>query len=184
MVKDLTKQFKGRHSQLLLGVAIIFIGYLMYRYVNRSNSDRDYMSSGRLTKSAYSTTTSDKGSVRPANPQGENEQYMKVDDIEGQVYPSSDNSGQSTISASDLLPKDSNSQFQRLSPNGVGNLQDVNLLKAGYNNGIDTIGSSLRNANLQLRSEPPNPTSKVSPWMNSTIEPDLMRVPLEIGGCN
>ena len=60
-------------------------------------------------------------------------------------------------------------------------LQNVNLLRAGYHAGIDTIGSTLRNSNLQLRSEPPNPTSKVSPWMNSTIEPDLMRVPLEIG---
>jgi hypothetical protein len=57
----------------------------------------------------------------------------------------------------------------------------VNLLKAGYNIGIDTVGSSLRNGNLQVRSEPPNPTTIVSPWMNTTIEPDLMRAPLEIG---
>ena len=46
---------------------------------------------------------------------------------------------------------------------------------------IDTIGNTLRNANLQLRSEPANPQSNVGPWNNTTIAPDTMRVPLEIG---
>jgi hypothetical protein len=41
----------------------------------------------------------------------------------------------------------------------------------------------LRNPNLQLRSEPPNPQLKVSPWNQTTIESDLNRRPLEIGGC-
>jgi len=81
----------------------------------------------------------------------------------------------------DLLPKDDNSQWGQLNPQGGGGLEHVNLLKAGYHSGIDTVGSVMRNANLQVRSEPPNPTTKVSPWMNTTIEPDLMRVPLEIG---
>ena len=36
-----------------------------------------------------------------------------------------------------------------------------------------------RNSNLQLRSEPPNPQTQVSPWLNSTIEPDLIRRPLD-----
>ena len=85
-----------------------------------------------------------------------------------------------TVNASELLPKDTDGGFNRLDPSG-GNFHGVNLLKAGYNIGIDTVGTSLRNANLQVRSEPPNPQVAVSPWMNSTISPDLMRVPLEIG---
>ena len=85
------------------------------------------------------------------------------------------------VDPSDLLPKDDNSQWGSLNPAGNGDLKNVNLLQSGYHQGIDTVGSSLRNANLQVRSEPPNPTTKVSPWMNATIEPDLMRVPLEIG---
>ena len=39
--------------------------------------------------------------------------------------------------------------------------------------GIDTIGNTLRNANLQVRSEPANPQTQVSPWLNTTISPDL-----------
>ena len=81
----------------------------------------------------------------------------------------------------DLLPKDNNSQWAQLNPAGKGDLANINLLKAGYHIGIDTIGQTLRNANLQIRSEPPNPQINVGPWQQSTIEPDFMRVPLELG---
>ena len=96
---------------------------------------------------------------------------------------SSNCSNQLTSNPADLLPKDNNNEWSSLNPNGSGDLANVNLLKAGHHSGIDTVGSSLRNANLQIRSEPPNPQAKVSPWMQSTIEPDTNRKPLEIGGC-
>jgi hypothetical protein len=82
---------------------------------------------------------------------------------------------------SDLLPKDDNNQWSQLNPTGKGELANINLLKAGYHIGIDTIGQSLRNANLQIRSEPPNPQVYVGPWNQSTITPDFFRPPLEIG---
>ena len=68
-----------------------------------------------------------------------------------------------------------------MNPSGSSQLSGVNLLKAGYHIGIDTVGQSLRNANLQLRSEPANPQLNVGPWNQTTIEPDVMRVPLEVG---
>ena len=81
----------------------------------------------------------------------------------------------------DLLPKDNNSQWAQLNPAGKGDLANINLLKAGYHIGIDTVGQTLRNANLQIRSEPPNPQTSVGPWNLSTITPDFLRVPLELG---
>jgi hypothetical protein len=80
-----------------------------------------------------------------------------------------------------LLPKDTNSQWAQLNPAGKGDLANINLLKAGYHIGIDTVGQTLRNANLQIRSEPPNPQINVGPWNLSTIEPDFMRPPLQVG---
>ena len=77
----------------------------------------------------------------------------------------------------DLLPPAGSNAFDQPAPPP----QDTNFLEAGFHMGIDTVGQSLRNANLQLRSEPPNPQGNVGPWQNSTIQPDLMRVPLEIG---
>lgn len=91
------------------------------------------------------------------------------------------------LNASDLLPTGQASAIQEFNiakPIGEGIMQDINSLKAGYHIGIDTVGQTLRNANRQVRSEPPNPQVPVSPFMNSTIAPDLMRKPLEIGGIN
>jgi hypothetical protein len=79
----------------------------------------------------------------------------------------------------DLLPSDPNSQWAQVNPTGAGDIQGKNFLSAGSLIGINTIGQSLRNANLQLRAEPPCPQSAVSPWNISTIEPDLIRKPLE-----
>ena len=75
-----------------------------------------------------------------------------------------------------------NSQFVQMNPLGQGDVSSQNFLTAGYHIGVNTQGQSLRNPNLSLRSEPPNPREIVSPWNQSTIEPDLNRRPLEIGG--
>ena len=86
------------------------------------------------------------------------------------------------LTSSDLLPKDAaNSKWAQINPAGSGILGDQNFLTAGYHVGINTKGQSLRNANLQLRSEPPNPQVAVSPWGISTIEPDVRAVAFEIG---
>lgn len=87
------------------------------------------------------------------------------------------------LTAEDLLPKDSaNSKWAQMNPAGQGDVQDQNFLTAGYHIGVNTQGQSLRNANYQLRSEPANPQLPVSPWNIATIEPDINRRPLEIGG--
>jgi hypothetical protein len=90
---------------------------------------------------------------------------------------------QPVANPADLLPKDSNSKWAALNPTSMnsGDILMPDLLQAGYHIGLDTIGQSLRNANLQLRSDPVISRSDVGPWNQSTIEPDLARVPLEIG---
>ena len=90
------------------------------------------------------------------------------------------------LTPSELLPGNGTSQFAQLNPSAnEGELGDQNFLEAGYHTGVNTVGQTLRNANYQVRSEPPNPQLKVSPWLQTTIEPDTNRKPLEIGGdCN
>ena len=85
------------------------------------------------------------------------------------------------LNPAELLPADANSVWAQVNPNGQGELGDHNFLNAGYHVGINTVGSSMRNSNLGLRSEPPNPQVAVGPWMQSTIQPDLMRRGLEVG---
>ena len=68
-------------------------------------------------------------------------------------------------------------------PANPGGLDGPNFLNPEHLVGVNTVGQSLRNANRQLRSEPANPQVKVSPWLQTTIEPDTNRKPLEIGEC-
>lgn len=85
------------------------------------------------------------------------------------------------LTSDDLLPLEANSKWAQINPAGSGDVRDQNYLTAGYHIGVNTVGQSLRNANLQLRSEIPNPQVPVSPWMISTIEPDVRTVAFEIG---
>lgn len=87
------------------------------------------------------------------------------------------------LTTEDLLPKDAaNSVWAENNPAGQGDVKDQNFLQAGVHFGVDTVGQSLRNANMQLRSDPPIPkVDGLSPWMNTTIEYDTNRRFLEIG---
>lgn len=85
------------------------------------------------------------------------------------------------LTPSELLPKDMNSIWAEQNPMGPGSLKGKNFLSAGALIGVNTVGQSLRNANLQVRSEPPNPQVSVSIFNQSTISPDISHRPLEIG---
>jgi hypothetical protein len=84
------------------------------------------------------------------------------------------------LTPGELLPKDQNSVWAQQNPMGSGSLKGKNFLSAGALIGINTVGQSLRNANYQLRSEPPNPQVAVSVFNQSTIEADTNRRSLEI----
>jgi len=118
----------------------------------------------------------------PANPLGQNTGNASASGASTDTYglpPSC--AKQQVVDPSELLPRDNNSEFSKLNPMGSGDLKNVSLLKAGHHIGINTVGQSLRNANLQLRSEPANPQLNVGPWNQTTISPDMQRRPLEIG---
>jgi hypothetical protein len=88
---------------------------------------------------------------------------------------------QQVANPSELLPNDANSQWASLNPVNQSSPQMPDLLQAGYHIGLDTIGQTMKNANQQLRSDPVISKSDIGPWNQSTIEPDMMRVPLEVG---
>ena len=87
------------------------------------------------------------------------------------------------LTPEELKPQDNSSLWAQVNPAGEGSLKGRSFLQAGHNIGINTVGQTMRNSNLQIRSEPPCPQVSVSPWNQTTIEPDTARKPLEIGGC-
>lgn len=103
--------------------------------------------------------------VQPSAVNGVNTEYQMAD----------------TANPDELLPMDKNSEFAKLNPTNSGKVDLPDMLQAGSLIGIDTIGQTMKNANLQLRSDPTIAKKNVGPWNNSTFEPDLARVPLELG---
>jgi hypothetical protein len=74
--------------------------------------------------------------------------------------------------SSQLLPKvtPEAADFAQFAPK---NLQAQNFLTATQWVGVNTQGSSLKNANYDLRANPLIPKADVGPFMNSSIEPNL-----------
>jgi len=121
----------------------------------------------------------------PAGAAAGSEGYADLSDMEGPAkfgnadapagcYP------RDQLTPGELLPKDPNSVWAQQNPMGTGSLKGKNFLSAGALIGVNTVGQSLRNANYQMRSEPPNPQVAVSVFNQSTIEPDANRRSLEI----
>jgi hypothetical protein len=120
-----------------------------------------------------------------ASEASDNETFLPVEGIRSapsSCYP------QNTLTPKDLLPQGKEEEIEQWDENNPaqeGILKGVNFLDAGFHVGVNTVGQSLRNANRNLRAEPPNPRVQVSPWMNTTIDEDLMRRPLGTEGvCN
>jgi len=175
--------------QLLYGLGAIAVIYLIYLYSTKKSKDSEgYSKNKRNTRppaNSGASTASEIESAGDGEYVGSNQNDLR--DSNERVNSKQTNYNTTGYSIgkindpSELLPKDANSQWAKLNPSGGVDFNKVNLLKAGYNIGIDTVGGSMRNANLQTRSEPPNPTAVVSPWMNTSIEPNLLHAPLEIG---
>lgn len=96
-------------------------------------------------------------------------------------YASSKGTSSNVLSPSELLPNDPNSEWATLNPINQGNIAMPDLLNSGYHLGLDTIGQTLKNPNYQIRSDPYIEKKEIGPWNNSTFEPDIARVPLELG---
>ena len=127
--------------------------------------------------------------VMASDPMGQNEVFQFLNNgqqksgefgLAGNQYPK-DCFPKDQLSPGELLPGDANSKWAQSVPAGQGELGDQNFLTAGHHVGVNTVGQTLRNANRQLRSEPPNPQVKVPPWLQTTIEPDVNRRAMEIG---
>ena len=166
------------------GILIIFfIGVLVY-LVNEYTKKQKAKDEGFEEDEEFVPEPVEINSLAQPNEPLSNEDYKPVkfenksDTLPKDCFP------KDKLTAEDLLPKDAaNSKWAQVNPAGQGDFKDKNFLNAGFHVGINTVGNSLRNPNLQLRSEPPNPQMKVSPWNQTTMESDLNRRPLEIGGC-
>ena len=137
---------KGRTQQILMIVAVAVVIYLLFAMNRRSN---------------YS-----------------------INEKEYSLFGTAPSTGPSTASlgmnkgtglASSLLPREvaSKEDFGQFAPEEI--LKGQNFLEPRKQIGYpETIGGALRNANQQIRKDPPNPKGPFV-WNNSTIVADTMQ---------
>lgn len=180
----------------ILLAAVILAGLVWYYYVHNIKSTDTGKSAtqkemfeqhadGSVTRIAPSSSDMKRFNPMPIEPSS-NEYYLPPPPTtQSSSYFSNDKNNvssfpQDRLRPEDLLPHDAaNTKWAQANPAGQGDVNDVNLLNAGFHIGVNTQGQSLRNASHDLRQEPSNPRYKVSIWNNSTIEPDLNRKALE-----
>ena len=185
IVRDLQRNFRQHHLIVILGAVVLL--WAIYQYsTDKSFFPEKFGPQQQQAQLPPSSGASSGSGYQPSSGMQGNE-YEDVTGIQGPSVSAPSCTKQAASSPGDLLPnmnllpKDPNSQWAQLNPSGSGDLMNQNLLSAGFLAGIDTIGNTMKNPNLQIRSEPPNPQLNVGPWNNSTFSPDLMRTPLEIG---
>lgn len=190
------------NNMIVRTILIILAAFVLFALINYYNNKQSTLKSEKFFQDAgnllppvqsddvfpllnktkdESKVTMNASDVIPSEATG-NESYRPVDFETNKL--SNDCFPKDRLTADDLLPKDAaNSKWAQVNPAGQGDVKDQNFLSASYMIGINTVGSSLKNANLQLRSEPVIPKVSIGPFLNSTYEAsDVLRRPLEIGG--
>ena len=194
---------------LLIGLAVVILAILITQYTSSKTATttptptttqqpirREYFSQPTMqeqgnfqsfaeTQPAPVSTSQSKQAMNQVMPSEamSNELYKAVDFTTENKIPM-DCAPRDKNTVADLLPKDAaNSKWAQANPAGQGSVIDKNFINAGYLVGINTVGQSLKNANYQLRSDPPIEKVNVGPWQQSTIEYDVSRRFFEIGEC-
>jgi len=190
LAKFFSKKKKMVISGLILLGCVILLGILV-NYNNEKGTVSDSMMGGSAFsgaapveyKSDVSPDSEKSGAVNPLVTV-EKPSFLEVKDIKTSVNNDSQCNNNTAMDPSELLPKTDGQPMMGAELVNATNkaVKDAShiLMDAGFHSGINTVGSSLRNANLQLRSEFAIPKTNVGPWSQSTIEADEYRRPLDI----
>ena len=161
---------KQNQTSVFVALGLVFVAYYVMNYSNEKN---------RVVDNMESAPAQGVSNVMSSGPDGvaDDDDMSLYAEVPQQATNPSDKMPncvkESVIDASELLPKQS--QWDENRPQNV----DISVLDAGQTIGM--MSQTLRNANLQIRSEPTNPQVEVGPWNQTTIAPDTSRRPLEIG---
>jgi hypothetical protein len=143
---------KGRNQNILMLVAVAVLIFLLFNMNNKSGY--------AIVEREYSAFGNGPTAAGPAA---------------GPSTGTSCGMEKGTGLASSLLPREvaSAEDFGQFAPEDI--LKGQNFLEPRKQIGFpETVGGALRNANQQIRKDPPNPKEPFV-WNNSTIVPDLMQ---------
>jgi hypothetical protein len=157
LLKNLKKFIKANHLIAILGLFVLIVA--ISQFSNRKSNVTDNMHGGSSPQKLQV------GSVPEGASGGGEDTYATVQPSAPPAVGAG--GGMDTPSPNELLPNSA--------PHAeAGDMNNNNLLSAGHHIGIDTVGGSRGNANLQLRADPVIQKVDVGPWGQSTHEQDTI----------
>ena len=178
---NLDKMMKGSNQTfgIILLVGVVILTVILMNYNQSKSSQYEKMTSMPGIDPSQNSILQTAASIYPTGTIESasslmNTSLMGVSGIQSPPVQAS----QSSMNPSDLLPQNQNTEWSNLTP-ASGDLKNVNFMTADQMIGINTVGSSLRNPNLQYRSDPAIPKVNLGPFWQSTIEPDTQQRQLE-----
>lgn len=183
--KKLFGKNKNKLFNILMILGLVALVAFLMKYNNDKNSD--YVGMRNLSPMTLRDENKEKndsegeksqenGVVGASAP--DTNDYLNVSGMNVSKPKVSSCNNEPVMNPKELLPSDS--EWANVAP--TKGLENVSFLSAGHNFGTNTVGSSLRNANLQIRSEPVIQKVNTGPWNESTIDADTTRKAMEIGG--
>ena len=184
LVINMKKKVLGDKVAVLLSVVVIavcgYCGYMLLNPVPLENYSNNYEEEDFTQPPTVYEGFQGNDATTSANNQETEPVETEAVENNGEETNAASNEP-TTMAVSDLLPN-GNTKHSENNPSGNGSVLTASLLNAGHHIGVNTTGCSMRNANRGLRSEPPNPQTQVSPWLQTTICPDPYRKPLDCPG--
>jgi hypothetical protein len=178
MAMKLSQQKMVRLGLVLAGIVAVYVLFSSY-------------SAGKIVKVEKAEELGGSGSMAPMSDQGSYQfphslggNAASSQGMQGRTPSSQQTYSESTLSSSELLPQGQlGASFAAVNPAGMEDLKGQNFLQSAYHSNINIVGISQTNRNptYDIRSEMPNPQSRVGPFLNTTIDPDPFRAskPLE-----
>jgi hypothetical protein len=169
-----------RLGMVAAGVAVLYVLFTSYSGAKAVVVDK----AEELGGTGSMAPLSDNGPYMSI-PGGVGGNASSVQGIQGRTPSSQQTYQESQLSSSELLPKgEIGASWAAVNPVGAEDLKGQNFLQAGYHSNINVVGISQtnRNASWDIRSELPNPQSKVGPFLNTTIDPDPFKASRALEG--
>jgi hypothetical protein len=162
---------------ILLTMAVAFMLWQCFQKSNSIKGGENHGNNANVNNTNVNNANVNNANVNNANNVNNNnvsDNINVVDLEENSNTNNQENCADNRLLPKDLLPLNDDNLYA-----DADSLEGQNFLDAGYHSGINTVGSSLRNANLQLRADPVINKVNVGPWNNSTIQADNNRKPLD-----
>lgn len=166
----LSQQKMIRLGLVLAGVVALYVIFTSYSGSKGAVAER----AEELGGTGGMAPLSDQGPSM-GSPHGVAGNAVSVQGIQGSVPTSQQTYSEGVLASSELLPKgEIGASWAAVNPVGAEDLKGQNFLQAGYHSNINVVGiaQTNRNPSYDIRTEVPNPQSKVGPFLNTTIDPD------------